>query len=153
MGIFKKTGDKLSKEGLRIVGANEVKQGFKVSADVVKDLARYNLKKYVPTSPHFSMDTERYVEVQKSFKKILIMFICLLFFAIMMIVIALLQHNWKWVITSFGFFVLCGSFFFRYHFWLYQMKRKKLGCTFGEWYRDVIQSRFKVPKSAKKVRK
>ncbi len=27
---------------------------------------------------------------------------------------------------------------FRYHFWYYQMKNRKLGCTFNEWYRQGL---------------
>lgn len=27
---------------------------------------------------------------------------------------------------------------FRYHFWYYQMKQRKLGCTFNEWYRKGL---------------
>lgn len=27
---------------------------------------------------------------------------------------------------------------FRYHFWYFQIKRRKLGCTFNEWYRQGL---------------
>ncbi|KTD01637.1 type IVB secretion system protein IcmV [Fluoribacter gormanii] len=27
---------------------------------------------------------------------------------------------------------------FRYHFWYYQIKNRKLGCTFNEWYRKGL---------------
>lgn len=27
---------------------------------------------------------------------------------------------------------------FRYHFWYFQIKNRKLGCTFDEWYKKVI---------------
>ncbi|MBN9227626.1 MULTISPECIES: type IVB secretion system protein IcmV [Legionella] len=27
---------------------------------------------------------------------------------------------------------------FRYHFWYFQMKERKLGCTFNEWYRQGL---------------
>ena len=27
---------------------------------------------------------------------------------------------------------------FRYHFWYFQMKQHKLGCTFNEWYRQGL---------------
>ena len=26
---------------------------------------------------------------------------------------------------------------FRYHFWYFQIKQRKLGCTFNEWYRRI----------------
>ncbi|KTD17519.1 type IVB secretion system protein IcmV [Legionella jordanis] len=28
---------------------------------------------------------------------------------------------------------------FRYHFWYYQIKARKLGCTFSEWYRQGLK--------------
>ena len=28
---------------------------------------------------------------------------------------------------------------FKYHFWRYQLLRKKLGCTFKEWFSDLIR--------------
>lgn len=35
-----------------------------------------------------------------------------------------------------GFIAL--TFAFRYHFWYFQMKQHKLGCTFKEWYRGLL---------------
>ena len=47
----------------------------------------------------------------------------------------------KAVIASLGsmgifFFVLAQLF--RYHFWLFQIRQKRLGCTFKEWLRDLV---------------
>jgi intracellular multiplication protein IcmV len=27
---------------------------------------------------------------------------------------------------------------YRYHFWYFQMKQRKLGCTFSEWYKQGL---------------
>lgn len=32
---------------------------------------------------------------------------------------------------------------FRYHFWYFQIKQRKLGCTFGEWYRQGLRGKTK----------
>lgn len=32
--------------------------------------------------------------------------------------------------------VFALTFAFRYHFWIYQIKHKKLGCTFKDWFLD-----------------
>lgn len=37
------------------------------------------------------------------------------------------------VVTSIGL-----TLAFRYHFWYFQVKHKKLGCTFNEWYRQGL---------------
>ncbi|MCX7122845.1 MAG: hypothetical protein NTV32_04125 [Gammaproteobacteria bacterium] len=142
MGFFKKTGNKAVKEGLRIVAADQLKQGLDANLGIIKGAMRYNLRKHIPESDHFSMDTARYIEIQKSFKKIVFLFIFLFFFAILYSIINVFQHDWKLVFLSLSFSVLCLAFGFRYHFWLYQMKRKMLGCTFQEWVRDEVKVRF-----------
>lgn len=35
---------------------------------------------------------------------------------------------------------------FRYHFWYFQIKRRKLGCTFNEWRRGVLHQDKEMPK-------
>ena len=53
-----------------------------------------------------------------------------------------------WGFSLQGFVVACSvsSFLcvlaFRYHFWSYQYRRRKLGCTFSEWKRDFFKSLF-----------
>jgi intracellular multiplication protein IcmV len=41
-------------------------------------------------------------------------------------------------ITSVAITCLCLSNYFRYSFWLFQMKHKKLGCSFKEWLNGEI---------------
>ncbi len=39
-----------------------------------------------------------------------------------------------------SFIVMCLALIlaFRYHFWYFQIKSRKLGCTFSEWFHQVI---------------
>jgi len=39
--------------------------------------------------------------------------------------------------TAVGIYSL--SLAFRFHFWRYELQRRKLGCTFKEWFRDFYQ--------------
>ncbi len=149
MGLFKKAKIGAIKEGLRIVGAEEVKGGFNAIKVMVKSAISYNLTRRPPPEAPFSMDTSRYIQIQKEFKKILFLFIFLFFFAIIYTVISVFEYHWKVSFMGLGFAAICLAFAFRYHFWLYQMKRKRLGCTFQEWYQDEIKARFK-PKSVKR---
>ncbi|MFI4918342.1 MAG: type IVB secretion system protein IcmV [Legionellales bacterium] len=41
----------------------------------------------------------------------------------------------KAAIVSFVVMLIALVLAFRYHFWYYQMKTRKLGCTFNQWYR------------------
>ena len=142
MGLFSKTKNTAVKEGLRMVGADEVRRGFRVNLEMIKSAVSYNLTKRAPSEARFSMDTSRYIQIQKEFKKILFLFIFIFIFAIIYFVISLAEHNWKLSLMTFGFAALCVALMFRYHFWLYQMKRKRLGCSFQDWYQDEIKARF-----------
>jgi hypothetical protein len=143
MGWFKKTGSSVVKKVGRVVAVDELKQGYDANISMVRNAVRYNLTKRAPPTEPFSMPTERYIEIQKSFRKIVFFFIFLFFFAILYTMASAITHNWKLVFLSLAFGTLCLAFAFRYHFWLYQMKRKMLGCTFQDWYRDEVQARFK----------
>ena len=58
-----------------------------------------------------------------------------------------------------GFAVSCLglAYAFRYHFWAFQLKNKKLGCTLQEWWNSEIktskQKTVAAPKGAKSVMK
>ena len=142
MGIFSKTKNTIVKEGLRAVGAQEISSGFNGICSVIKRTIRYNLTKQPASDLPFDMDATRYIQIQKYLKKVLFIFIFILFFAIIYCMKGLAEHNWRLFITSFGFSTVCLVFAFRYHFWLYQLKRRKLGCTFQEWYRDEVKVHF-----------
>lgn len=51
-----------------------------------------------------------------------------------------LQDNLMGASICFALIVYTLSCAFRYHFWCYQMKEKRLGCTVQEWFKS-IQSR------------
>jgi len=42
---------------------------------------------------------------------------------------------------SFVVMMLALTFAFRYHFWYFQMKKRKLGCSFKEWYEQGLRGR------------
>jgi len=41
-------------------------------------------------------------------------------------------------LTSLAITSLCLNNYFRYSFWLFQMKHRKLGCSFKEWFNNKI---------------
>lgn len=40
---------------------------------------------------------------------------------------------------------LCFVYSFRYHFWVFQIKQRKLGCTFKEWWRGKLDDQPRSP--------
>jgi intracellular multiplication protein IcmV len=42
-------------------------------------------------------------------------------------------------LITFGLAFYCLTQAFRFHFWLFQIKNKKLGCTFKEWFHSQLE--------------
>ena len=49
--------------------------------------------------------------------------------------------HWRGGIVSIGVAMAISGFAFRYHFWAFQLKNRKLGYTFGEWLRQAVLRR------------
>ncbi len=155
MGLFKKRKSnkksfktRLVDEGLKMMGVSQLQVGLDASLGVIKDTVRYNLHDKKAVEEPFYMPVERYIRIQKEFKKILFLFLFFFVLDIMYLLVGLYHHEWKLSLMCVGFGVLILAFLFRYHFWLYQMKRKTLGCPFSEWYKDEVVSRWKKQKEA-----
>jgi intracellular multiplication protein IcmV len=50
----------------------------------------------------------------------------------------ILEGNWFAVLPSLVISCIALVLSFRYHFWYYQVKNGKLGCTFKEWWAALI---------------
>jgi intracellular multiplication protein IcmV len=48
--------------------------------------------------------------------------------------------NFKAALVSLVLTLLALVFAFRYHFWYFQIKKRKLGCTIKEWYKEGLMS-------------
>ena len=70
---------------------------------------------------------------QKEFKRLIIIF-SILGFIVLGYTFYLIWDRAFWGgLASFGLTVLVFSYSFRYHFWLFQIRQRKLGCTLREW--------------------
>lgn len=52
------------------------------------------------------------------------------------IIIAVLRNNIGGFFMGFAITLYALSHAFKYHFWLYQINKRKLGCTVREWFTD-----------------
>ncbi|MCL5975534.1 MAG: type IVB secretion system protein IcmV [Gammaproteobacteria bacterium] len=76
------------------------------------------------------------VKIQRNYLIYAVLFVCL-GAALFLFSLYLLFHHasfygWLLALVSAG---LCGAQAFRFHFWYFQIKFRKLGCTFEEWRR------------------
>jgi intracellular multiplication protein IcmV len=75
----------------------------------------------------------------KSFRRLFIIFLtassCLFGYALFMLYI---ENSYSVALACFGLTAFLIGQAFRYHFWLFQMKRRKLGCSFKEWMKEGL---------------
>ncbi len=146
MKFFKNLKDKSVKTGKRMFAYDQVSQGFREQQSIVKEMYNYNMKEIIPEEENFQIPIQNVIAAHKAFKRLFVTFIALFVFALIYVLSALLTRNWIVAILAFAFSILCLSLAFRYHFWLYQMKRKTLGLSFADYYRDEIAPLFKTTK-------
>lgn len=76
-------------------------------------------------------------ERKKEFRRLFIIFsiISVLIF-VYSVMIAVTKHNIGGFFMGFAITLYALSHAFKYHFWLYQINKRKLGCTVREWFTD-----------------
>lgn len=81
--------------------------------------------------------------ISKNLIKQVVVAIAFALLGLLLCIFEIFLGHWTYVITSFLFSVVMLVVAFRYHFWLFQVRQKKLGCTLQEW-RDATFSKLKV---------
>lgn len=67
-----------------------------------------------------------------------IMMACLAIFLFVYFFYHIFYGTWHAAFLTFALTLLALAISFRYHFWYFQIKSRKLGCTFREWYRQGL---------------
>ena len=110
----------------------------------------FGIKKYfVPqtsTSEESFLAAKKKLEISdemllKQQNSLLRLSLLMLGFAVLMliyVVYQLIQHSFFGVVVSLIVMCLALVFAFRYHFWYFQVKTRKLGCTLTEWFRHGL---------------
>lgn len=146
MAWFKNTRTSLVNTAKRMVAAKELKRGFDENYSVVKTAWAYNMHK-MPTEPGYTMTHAQYAAMKKGLQRILGLFVIILIFSFLYLLVNLWKHHWEASFVSFAFFLLCLSFTFRYHFWLFQLKKQRIGLGFKFWYDSEIKGKLFKPSS------
>lgn len=86
--------------------------------------------------------TEQDIEKRESeFKRLVIIFALIGLGVLLYFIYAVTQKAWIASLGSIGIFLVVLAQLFRYHFWLFQIRQKRLGCTFKEWLRDLVSKK------------
>lgn len=89
-------------------------------------LARQNLS---------TQDIERR---KKEFRLLALVLFIMTIIAICYFIYLILSGHWKGSMVCFGVVLLISSLTFRYHFWAFQLQKRKLGCSFREWLNEGL---------------
>ncbi len=95
--------------------------------------------------------TEQEVEHRrKNFLTQFFMFLIAAFLLFSYAAYVLFQGNWATGIVGILMSALLGAHALRAHFWAFQIKHRKLGCTLEEWWNDktVQEEKGKAPKKS-----
>ena len=107
----------------------------------------FGIKKYfVPQSPSseesfteaknkFELSDEMLIKQQNSLLHLSLLMLGFAFLMLIYTVYQLILGSLFSVIVSVVVMCLALTFAFRYHFWYFQVKERKLGCTLTEWFR------------------
>lgn len=75
---------------------------------------------------------------RKEFTRLLFIYliVALSIFSYSIYVVAV-HKNFMGFMMGFAITIYALTYVFKYHFWIYQIKHKKLGCTLREWFLDI----------------
>lgn len=75
---------------------------------------------------------------QKEFTRLMIVYLLISIAIFCYSIYIVVEHkNLMGFMMGFAVTLYSLTYVFRYHFWIYQIKNKKLGCTLREWFLDI----------------
>lgn len=81
-----------------------------------------------------NLSEEDLIQQWKQYKNLTLFFSSLTIFIFIYFLYLVFRSNFMGACMTFALSLYGLSQVFRYHFWMYQIKRKKLGCTLKEWW-------------------
>ena len=87
---------------------------------------------------HFHISEDALLDKQRALFRLslLMLFLAVLIFSYT--IYQLIYGTYRATVVSFVVMGLALVLAFRYHFWYFQIRQRKLGCTFREWYRALL---------------
>ena len=123
------------------MGTQQLKNQTKALNDVAQSLI-------TPASPKYNESFDQALVRLKlteddlahrthEFKRLIAVFSFITFCLLLYFLYLLVEHAWLASAGCFGIMLVMIGQIFRYHFWLYQIRERKLGCTFREWLHSL----------------
>ena len=124
------------------LGTDQIKDSTKSVVDVGRDL-------FVPQQADFPETFEEALkrlnitveELEQRRREFTCLMIFYLIIALLIlcygIYIVSYYKNYMGFVMCFAVTIFALTHAFRYHFWIYQIKNKKLGCSLKEWFLDI----------------
>lgn len=81
------------------------------------------------------------VQQHKTFTRLLIVWLFVFIFGFIYAAYTVLQQAWLGAIPTLALSAAALAQAFRYHFWLFQLKQRKLGCSVNEWFTSSFKRR------------
>ncbi|MDF2940583.1 MAG: icmV [Gammaproteobacteria bacterium] len=134
MGIIQKTIGGVK----RMFGTKEITDNYKFVKNFSTEVISSELHSTASHKQPLALDETQIKQTSSTFKKLVTVYLSAAFLALLYCFYNLARHNHIVALLSVGFILLCLSFAFRYHFWLFQLKKRQLGCSFKEWLDDTL---------------
>lgn len=86
----------------------------------------------------FDLTDDMVAKVQKRYFTMALAFAVVAIIVLMIGIILVIDSVFSGFILALSIATLFFAQAFKYHFWYFQIKHKKLGCTFQDWYRGLF---------------
>lgn len=130
-----------AKSGLkRIFGTNEIVGNYDSIKGLAKGIYEYDTKLVGHTGKPYVVyvPTDLVLKREREFRNLFFLFFGILVTSIFYFFYVLFHHLWLTAVLILSFSMFVSALSFRYHFWWFQMRKRKLGCTFEEWKDETL---------------
>lgn len=90
---------------------------------------------FTQAQQRLQLDESQIQTKMRAFKRLASIMLIVAIFVFSYSCIRLIQGHWHSAIFSFVLTTVSLTLAFRYHFWFFQVKQRKLGCSFEEWFK------------------
>lgn len=123
--------------------------GYKQLADSFKNIAGVCKEFFIPEKPEkpeafseamnrLNLTEEQIQQRAKDFKRLTIIFAIFTVIVFAYAVYLLCVGSLRGFMGALGVTAIVAAYTFRYHFWLFQVQQRKLGCTLRDWWDSGI---------------
>ena len=86
----------------------------------------------------YKLDEQQITKQQKSLFRLSMLMLGLALCAFAYGIYCIMYSTWRAVITDFAVTILILILAFRYHFWYFQIKERRLGCSVKQWMKQGL---------------